>query len=164
MAPAPHDRAGTVKSRTMGMGGSDGLRRNALVGGIGSMPAHIRKAYNRRVRCNCTLEATTYPYFVEEPDTYAEAGENYNFNELLKKFFNFLVQKRRLFFIEKILRDFLVICSNMRGEILAKLTAAKDLKDIEINEIKNLIKKWNNFWGELKNPDCFRSIYDLECF
>ena len=64
----------------MGMGGSDGLRRNALVGGIGSMPAHIRKAYNRRVRCNCALEATTYPYFVNEPITYAEAGEDYNFN------------------------------------------------------------------------------------
>ena len=71
---------GTVKSRTMGMGSSDGLRRSAIVGGIGSMPTHIRKAYNRRVRCNCSLEATTYPFFVNEPITYAEVGTNYNFN------------------------------------------------------------------------------------
>ena len=77
-----------------------------------------------------------------------QIGEKYNFNELLKKFFNFLIQKRRLFFIEKILRDFLVICSNMRGEIVAKLTAAKDLKDIEINEIKNELTQ--NFGSNIK--------------
>ena len=51
-------------------------------------------------------------------------SDKFNFNQLLKKFLNFLVLKRRLFYLEKILDDFLKICSSKRGEIIAKLTAA----------------------------------------
>ncbi len=85
-----------------------------------------------------------------------QISEKFQFNELLKNFFNFLVHKRRLFFIEKILKDFLVICSNMRGEILAKVTTAKKLEDIEISKIKNDLAK--NFGSDIKltykyNPD-----------
>lgn len=70
---------GTVKSRTMGMGKVDGLRRKALVGGIGSMPTHIRQAYNRRVRCSCSIEPLTLPSFTSEPTSYAQAGSTYSF-------------------------------------------------------------------------------------
>ena len=50
---------GTVKSRTMGMGGSDGLRRNALVGGIGSMPAHIRNTERMATKHNLNNTPTS---------------------------------------------------------------------------------------------------------
>ena len=56
---------------------------------------------------------------------------------MLKKFLGFLVSKRRFFYVEKILNDFLFICSNARGEIQAELSAAKNLNENEINNIKN---------------------------
>ncbi len=63
--------------------------------------------------------------------------EKFNLNNLLKKFLNFLVIKRRFFYVEKILKDFIMICSKNRGEISAKLTVAKELSENQINKIKN---------------------------
>ena len=64
-------------------------------------------------------------------------SDQFKFNELLKKFLGFVVTKRKLFYIEKILNDFLFICSNARGEIHAELYAAKNLNESEINKIKD---------------------------
>ena len=64
-------------------------------------------------------------------------SDQFKFNELLKKFLGFIVSKRRLFYVEKILNDFLTICSNARGEIQAELSAAKNLNESEINNIKD---------------------------
>ena len=74
--------------------------------------------------------------------------EKFNLNSLLKKFLNFLVMKRRFFYVEKILKDFLVICSKNRGEISAKLTVAKELNENEINKIKSELSK--NFGSDIK--------------
>ena len=63
--------------------------------------------------------------------------EKFNLNNLLKKFLSFLVMKRRFFYVEKILKDFILICSKNRGEISAKLTVAKELNENQINKIKN---------------------------
>ncbi len=64
-------------------------------------------------------------------------SDQFKFNELLKKFLGFIISKRRFFYVEKILIDFLNICSNARGEIQAELSAAKNLNESEINNIKN---------------------------
>ena len=82
--------------------------------------------------------------------------QKFKINNLLIKFLNFLVSKRRLFFVEKIFKDFLIICSNERGEIIAKLSAAKKLNDKEIEDIKKSLTE--NFGTNLKlnfkhNPD-----------
>jgi len=74
--------------------------------------------------------------------------EKFNLNTLLKKFLNFLVIKRRFFYVEKILKDFVMICSKSRGEISAKLTVAKELNENEINKIKNDLSK--NFGSDVK--------------
>ena len=66
-----------------------------------------------------------------------EISNQFKFNELLKKFLGFLISKRRFFYVEKILNDFLFICLNSRGEIQAELSAAKDLNENEINNIKS---------------------------
>ena len=75
-------------------------------------------------------------------------SKKFNFNKLLEKFINFLIIKRRLFYIEKILKDFISICSNRRGEVLAKLSSAKDLDELEIEKIKNELTQ--NFGSNLK--------------
>ena len=68
-------------------------------------------------------------------------SEHYNFNILLKKFLCFLIEKRRLFFLQNILRNFVDICSQKRGEVKARLVAAKQLNDDEVNKIKNELSK-----------------------
>ena len=74
--------------------------------------------------------------------------EKFDLNSLLKKFLNFLVMKRRFFYIEKILKDFVTICSKNRGEISAKLTVAKELNENEIIKIKDELSK--NFGSNVK--------------
>ena len=68
-------------------------------------------------------------------------SDQFKFNELLKKFLGFIITKRRFFYVEKILNDFLNICSNARGEIQAELSAAKELNESEVNNIKNELSK-----------------------
>ena len=87
--------------------------------------------------------------------------EKFNLNNLLKKFLNFLVMKRRFFYVEKILRDFVTICSKNRGEISAKLIVAKKLNENEINKIKDELSK--NFGSDVKlnysyNPDLIAGL------
>ena len=75
-------------------------------------------------------------------------SEKFGFNPLFKKFINFLIFKKRIFYIENILNDFLRICSNKRGEIEAKLISAKKLDSSEIAEIKSELSK--NFGKNIK--------------
>jgi len=71
----------------------------------------------------------------------SKISENYKLNNLLTKFLSFLISKRRLFYVEKILKDFIETCSKKRGEIKAELTAAKKLTENEINSIKEDLTK-----------------------
>ena len=81
-------------------------------------------------------------------NTITKISEQYKLNNLLTKFLSFLIVKRRLFFVEKILKNFIEICSKKRGEIVAKLTAAKELNDNEVNKIKEELTK--NFSSKIK--------------
>jgi len=75
----------------------------------------------------------------------SKISENYKLNNLLTKFLSFLISKRRLFYVEKILKDFIETCSKKRGEIKAELTAAKELTENQINSIKeDLTKSFNS--------------------
>ena len=75
----------------------------------------------------------------------SKVSENYKLNNLLTKFLIFLISKRRLFYVEKILKDFIETCSKKRGEIKAELTAAKELTENQINSIKeDLTKSFNS--------------------
>ena len=75
-------------------------------------------------------------------------SEHYNFNILLKNFLCFLATRRRLFFIRKILKNFVSMCSEKRGEVSAKLVAAKELSNSEVNKIKDELSK--NFSSKVK--------------
>ena len=62
--------------------------------------------------------------------------KKFNLNLTLGKFLKFLVSKRRLFYLDKILKDFILYCSFKRSEIEAKLISAKELRDDELEKIK----------------------------
>ena len=46
-----------------------------------------------------------------------------------------LIQKRRIFFVEKIIDSFLKLCSQKRGEVEASLVSSKELSETEIENI-----------------------------
>ena len=75
-------------------------------------------------------------------------SQQFKLNELLTKFLSFLISKRRFFYVERILKDFIETCSKKRGEIKAELTAAKKLTQDEINDIKEELSK--NFSSKIK--------------
>ena len=75
-------------------------------------------------------------------------SENYKLNSLLTKFLSFLISKRRFFYVEKILKNFIETCSKKRGEIKAELTASKKLTEDEINKIKEDLTR--NFSSKIK--------------
>ena len=88
-------------------------------------------------------------YFIKNPTnnkedqqkTIIKISEQFKFNQLLTKFLCFLISKRRFFYVEKILKDFVETCSKKRGEIKAEIVAAKKMNENEINSIKDDLAK-----------------------
>ena len=74
--------------------------------------------------------------------------ENNKLNILFKNFLNFLIKKRRFFFIERILKSFIETCSRKRGELKAELRSAKNLSSDEITKITELLTK--NFNSKIR--------------
>ncbi len=68
--------------------------------------------------------------------------DNLKIENLLKNFTNFLITKRRFFFIEQILNNFIEICSEKRGELKTEIRSAKRLSNDEINNIKDELSKY----------------------
>ena len=75
-------------------------------------------------------------------------AENNKLEVLFKNFLNFLIQKRRFFFLERILKSFIEICSIKRGELKAELKSAKELSSDEISKITDELAR--NFSSKIK--------------
>ena len=77
-----------------------------------------------------------------------QIAENYKLDNLFKNFLLFLIQKRRFFFTERILKSFVEICSKKRGELKAELKSAKNLSSDEIKNITQVLTQ--NFSSKIK--------------
>ncbi len=75
-------------------------------------------------------------------------SKNNKFEALFQNFLCFLIKKRRFFFIERILKSFIEICSKKRGELKAELKSAKELSNEEIAKITEELTK--NFSSKIK--------------
>ena len=62
-------------------------------------------------------------------------------SKILNNFLLLLVEKRRIFFVKKIIDSFLSFCSKKRGEVKASLISSKELSQNELNEISNDLSK-----------------------
>ena len=101
-------------------------------------------------------KSTDFKFLIKDPTTkindqllvIKEISQKFNLNNLLERFLCFIISKRRFFYVEKILKDFVSICSNARGEIEAELLAAKSLNQNEINNLKNELA--SNFGSNIK--------------
>ena len=77
-----------------------------------------------------------------------EISKSFNFQVLFKNFLNFLILKRRFFFVGQILKKFNEICSERRGELRTKIISAKELSQNEIDKITEELS--NNFKLKIK--------------
>ena len=58
-----------------------------------------------------------------------------NLTKIVKNFLSILVIKRRLFFLNLILKNFLLLTSKKRGELKATLISSKNLTNIELKNL-----------------------------
>ena len=75
-------------------------------------------------------------------------SNNNKFEGLLKSFLSFLINKRRFFYVEQILKSFIETCSQKRGELKAELKSAKELSSDQISKITDELTK--NFSSKIK--------------
>ena len=68
-------------------------------------------------------------------------AENLLFSKNLKNFLLLLIEKRRIFFVDKILESFLRLFLNKRGEIKASLISSKELSKDELEAISKDISQ-----------------------
>ena len=62
-------------------------------------------------------------------------SEKFSFSKNLKNFISLLIEKRRIFFVSKIIDSFLKLCSKKRGEVKASLISSKELSESELENI-----------------------------
>ena len=74
--------------------------------------------------------------------------DQFKFSKIFTKFLCFLCFKRRLFFMEKILINFMQIASKKRGEIKAQLSSSKELSSAELEKIQQELSE--NFTSKIK--------------
>ena len=73
-------------------------------------------------------------------------ADKMSFSKNLKNFILLLIEKRRIFFIEKIIESFLKLCAQKRGEVKASLISSKELSKDEIENIsKDLSSSMGSF-------------------
>ena len=75
-------------------------------------------------------------------------SKNSKLEVLFRNFLSFLISKRRFFYVEKILKSFVEICSKKRGELKAIVKTAKELTKDEIIKITEELS--NNFKSNIK--------------
>ena len=105
---------------------------------------------------NMITDSSDFKFLVKDPTTRIDdqlvviknISQQFKLNDLLEKFLCFIILKRRFFYVENILKDFISICSNARGEIEAEILASKILKQNEIDKIKEELA--DNFGSNIK--------------
>ena len=68
-------------------------------------------------------------------------SDKLKFSKNVQKFLLLLIEKRRIFFVNKIIESFLRLCSQKRGEIKASLISSKELSQNELNDISTDLSK-----------------------
>ena len=68
-------------------------------------------------------------------------SDKLNFSKNLKNFLLLLIEKRRIFFLNKIIESFLKLCSKKRGEIKASLISSRELSQAELNDLSTDLSK-----------------------
>ena len=71
----------------------------------------------------------------------SKISDYFNFSNTFKNFLGFLVFKGRLFFLEKIIDNFLKLISSNKGELITKLVSSKKLSNKEKDSIQKTLSE-----------------------
>ena len=72
---------------------------------------------------------------------FTEISKIMNFNKTLDNFLQLIINKRRIYFLDRILEKFVKLSSKRKGKIEATLISSKDLSQEEKNSINSEISK-----------------------
>tara|TARA_A100001037_G_C14971489_1_gene553892 strand:- start:241 stop:798 length:558 start_codon:yes stop_codon:yes gene_type:complete len=64
-----------------------------------------------------------------------------NFNQIVKNFFLILIEKKRIFFLDQIIGEFLKLISKKRGEVSGNLISSKKIDEKTVLSIEKEISK-----------------------
>ncbi len=64
-----------------------------------------------------------------------------NFNKIVKNFFFILIKKKRIFFLDTVVEEFLKLIAQEQGEISGSLTSSKEIDEKTIIDIEREISK-----------------------
>ena len=111
---------------------------------------------NAKAFLNLISNNKDFKNFIKDPTLNREVltsvinkiSDNFKLEILFKNFVNFLILKRRFFYLEQILKTFIEICSEKRGELKAEIKSAKSLNQDEIKKITDELS--NNFKSQIK--------------
>ena len=111
---------------------------------------------NAKAFLNLISNNKDFKNFIKDPTLNREVltsvinkiSDNFKLEILFKNFVNFLVLKRRFFYLEQILKTFIEICSEKRGELKAEIKSAKELNTKDISKVKEELAE--NFGSNIK--------------
>ena len=102
--------------------------------------SHLLKAYENNVEFNNFLKNPTNKLEVQSK-VFAEISKIMRFNKTLSNFLQLIINKRRIYFLEKILEKFIKLSSKKKGIENAILISSKDLSKDEKENINQEISK-----------------------
>ena len=86
------------------------------------------------------LKDPTYQLEVQS-EIFTELSKIMKINKTLRNFLQLIIQKRRIYFLDKILKNFIKLSSKRKGNIDAILVSSKDLSQEQKNKINQEISK-----------------------
>lgn len=92
--------------------------------------------YNSNIELQNFIQDPTQS-LVNQNNAMNKISEIMKFSKILKNFFLVLIEKRRLFFIKKIIMSFLKLLTVKRGKLTAELISSKALSDLELKKISS---------------------------
>ena len=105
--------------------------------------SYLLKTCDNNLEFNNFLKNPTNKLEVQSK-VFAEISKIMRFNKTLSNFLQLIINKRRIYFLDKILKKFIKLCSFKKGKIEAILISSKELSQVERNkineEISNTIK------------------------
>ncbi len=98
----------------------------------------FKKAFNSNENLRLFIKNPTYSV-EDQKSVFDKILTQINVNKLIKNFFSILIIKKRIFFVDQIVEQFLNLISIKKGEISANIISANKLEHKEILNLENEI-------------------------
>ena len=105
---------------------------------FGSSLSSFMKIYNSNEDLKNFIKNPTHSV-EKQKQVFEKILELMNFDKIIKNFFSLLITKKRIFFLDNIIEEFLKLISNKKGEISGHLISSKKIDDKTILDIEREI-------------------------